>query len=267
MPTVQTNGIRMYYDELGSGEPLLCLMGITAPGSVWEEHVAAWSEQFRCIMPDNRGVGQSDKPAGPYTSRMMADDTAGLLEALGLESVRVIGCSMGSIIAQQLALHYAHAVRSMVLMCPWARCDHYAKGVFEHIKHAKARLTPAEFMNFVQLLIFAKPHWDDDQAFRDLMEGQEAASLDPAPQPLHALVAQAEACIHHDVLAQLPQISCPTLVIGGERDIFTPQWMGDEIAKAIPGADRHLYPDAGHAFHWERIDDFNPRITAWFGDH
>jgi len=267
MPTVETNGIRMHYDEFGAGEPLLCLMGITAPGSVWEAHVEAWSRDFVCIMPDNRGVGQTDMPPGPYTSRMMADDTAGLLDALGLESVRVIGCSMGSIIAQQLALHYPAAVRSMVLMCPWARCDRYATGVFEHMKHAKAALPPAEFMNFIQLLIFAKPHWDNDGAFADLMQTQSDVAADPAPQPLAALEAQAEACIHHDVLAELPAIDCPTLVIGGARDIFTPPWMSEEIAAAIPGAERHLYPDAGHAFHWECLEDFNPRIAEWFRQH
>ena len=267
MPTVETNGIQMYYEESGEGEPLLCLMGITAPGSVWELHVEAWSKNFRCIMPDNRGVGQSDKPTGPYSSRMMADDTAGLLDALGIERVRVIGCSMGSIIAQQLALHHPGTVRSMVLMCPWARCDRYATGVFEHIKHAKAKLSAAEFTNFIQLLIFAKPHWDDDAAFEDLMQTQVDVAADPAPQPLHGLEAQAEACIHHDVLAQLPQVACPTLVIGGARDIFTPPWMGEEIAAAIPGAARHLYPDAGHAFHWECMDDFNPRVAEWFRQH
>ena len=267
MPMIETNDIRMFYDELGDGEPLLCLMGITAPGSVWERHVEAWSHDFRCIMPDNRGVGQTDKPEGPYSSRMMADDMAGLLDALDLAPVRVVGCSMGSIIAQQLALHHPGLVRSMVLMCPWARCDRYAAAVFEHMKHAKARLAPDEFMNFIQLLIFAKSHWDDDQAFLELMEGQLAAREEAAPQPLHALVAQAEACIQHDVLAELPHIACPTLVIGGARDIFTPPWMGEEIAQAIAGAERHLYPDAGHAFHWEQIDDFNPRVAQWFLEH
>jgi len=267
MPIVETNDIRMFFDELGSGEPLLCLMGITAPGSVWEQHVEAWSRDFRCIMPDNRGVGQTDQPEGPYSSRMMADDMAGLLDSLGLAQVRLVGCSMGSIIAQQLALHHPDRVRSMVLMCPWARCDRYAAAVFEHMKHAKARLAPAEFMNFIQLLIFAKQHWDDDAAFSELMEGQRAAAEESVPQPLEALIAQADACIDHDVLAELSRIACPTLVIGGDRDIFTPPWMGEEIAGAIPGAERHLYTDAGHAFHWERIDDFNPRIAQWFLDH
>ena len=86
MPTVTANGIQMHYQEAGSGEPLICIMGITAPGGVWEAHAEEWSKHFRCIMPDNRGVGLSDKPVGPYSSAMMADDYAALLDELGIES-------------------------------------------------------------------------------------------------------------------------------------------------------------------------------------
>ena len=90
-----------------------------------------WQKDFRCILGDNRGVGESDKPEGPYTSEMMADDYAGLLDELGIESARVVGCSMGSIIAQQLALRHPEKVKSAVLMCTWSRCDRYAVSVFE----------------------------------------------------------------------------------------------------------------------------------------
>src|SRR5512140_492858 len=100
MPTIKTNGIELFYEERGTGDPVLLIMGITAPGSVWELHAKFWQERFRCLLPDNRGVGRTDKPAGPYSSAMMADDFVGLLDALGLTSVRVVGCSMGSIIAQ-----------------------------------------------------------------------------------------------------------------------------------------------------------------------
>ncbi len=106
-----TNGINFYYEERGSGDPLFLIMGITAPGSVWEKHASYWEDQFRCIIPDNRGVGLVDKPEGPYTSEAMADDYAGLLEALAISSVRVVGVSMGSIIAQQLALRHPEKVR------------------------------------------------------------------------------------------------------------------------------------------------------------
>ena len=77
MPHIKTNGISMYYDERGSGDPLICIMGVTAPGGVWDAHAQAWEKHFRCILGDNRGVGLTDKPEGPYTTDMMADDYAG----------------------------------------------------------------------------------------------------------------------------------------------------------------------------------------------
>lgn len=267
MPAIATNGIQLHYEERGAGEPVLLIMGITAPGSAWQLHAAFWSQRFRCIMPDNRGVGQTDKPAGPYTSAMMADDFAGLLDHLGLKQVRVVGCSMGSIIAQQLALRHPQRVRSLVLMCPWARCDAYATGVFAHMKTIKARLRPEEFMTYIQLLIFSKPTWDDPKGLAGLMEGRGQAAENALPQPLHALEAQAAACTGHNSLAELGRIKCPALVIGGDADIFTPRWMAEEVAGGIRGAELHLYAGAGHAFHWERIDDFNPRVRDWLAAH
>jgi pimeloyl-ACP methyl ester carboxylesterase len=267
MPTISTNGIELYYEERGTGDPVLLIMGITAPGSVWELHAQYWQERFRCLLPDNRGVGRTDKPVGPYTSALMADDFAGLLDTLGLERARVVGCSMGSIIAQQLALRHPQRVRSLVLMCPWARCDAYARGIFEHLMTIKARLRPEEFMNYIQLLIFSKATWDAPGGLADLIKGRQDAAANAQPQPLHALEAQAAACVGHDTLADLGRIRCPTLVIGGAADIFTPPWMAEEVARGIPGAQLHLYPGAGHAFHWERIEDFNPRVRDWLTAH
>ena len=267
MPHITTNGLRLYYEERGAGDPVLLIMGITAPGSVWERHAAYWAQSFRCILPDNRGVGLTDQPPGPYTSATMADDMAGLIEALGLGAVHVVGCSMGSIIAQQLALRHPARVRSLVLMCPWARCDAYARGIFEHMMAVKARLRPEEFMAWIQLLIFSKPTWDDPVALAGLLEGRAAAATASGPQPLHALEAQAAACIHHNTTHALAAIRAPALVIGGDADIFTPRWMAEEVAAGIPGATLHLYPGAGHAFHWERIDDFNPRVRDWLAAH
>jgi pimeloyl-ACP methyl ester carboxylesterase len=255
----------MYYEARGAGDPLVMIMGITARGAVWEKHAACWEQSFRCILPDNRGVGMSDKPAGPYTSGQMADDYAGLMDALGIGQARVIGCSMGSIIAQQLALRHPQRVRSMVLMCTWARCDRYALDVFQHIVDIKSRLRPNEFARYIQLLIFAKPFWDDTVAYGEMLAGR--STPDPLPQPVHGLESQAAACMDHNTLDELGRVQCPTLVIGGRNDIFTPVWMAEEAASRIPGCELHLYDGAGHAFHWEKMDDFNPRIRDWFLRH
>jgi pimeloyl-ACP methyl ester carboxylesterase len=194
---------------------------------------------------------------------MMADDYAGLICRLGLERARIVGCSMGSTIAQQLALRYPELVRSLVLMCPWARCDSYAKAVFQHIVDCKARLRPEEFLEYIQLLIFSKGSWDDATIRGEMVESRVQMKFNPDPQPLHALEAQATACSDHDVYALLPKIRCPSLVIGGASDIFTPVWMAREVASQIPGSDLYLYDAAGHAFHWERLDDFNCRVLEW----
>src|SRR5215213_3171143 len=195
MPDLVTNGIRLHYEEVGAGEPLLLIMGITAPGAVWELHANFWQKNFRCILPDNRGVGRTDQPPGPYTSAIMADDFAGLIDQLGSGAVRVVGCSMGSVIAQQLALRHPGKVRSLVLMCPWARCDAYARGIFSHLATLKARLRPEEFMQYIQLLIFSKGTWDSPKGYADLLAARLEAATASNPQPLHALEAQAAACV------------------------------------------------------------------------
>jgi pimeloyl-ACP methyl ester carboxylesterase len=267
MPHVETNGIQIYYEEQGEGDPLILIMGITATGDVWEAHSDFWSEEYRCIKPDNRGVGQSDKPAGDYSSEMMADDYAGLMDALGIEKARVVGVSMGSIIAQQLCLRHPDKVQSAVLMCPWSECDRYATSVFEHMKVCKAHLDNKQFLEWIQLLIFTKPFWDNDEAHEGLVTGRDDFDANPNPQPLHGLKGQAAACVNHNVSDQLGNISAPCLVIGGKDDIFTPLWMGEQVAAGIPSCDSHFYDGAGHAFHWEVMDDFNPRVLDWLKAH
>lgn len=263
MGTHRTDDFTMHYElhgEQHGGIPVILIMGITAPNAVWEAHVEVWSQQFHCITPDNRGVGQSDKPAGDYSSAKMADDYANLMHGLDIKKAHIVGCSMGSIIGQQLALRHPEKVQSLVLMCPWARCDAYAKSTFEHMKQAKAHLTPGAFMEWIQLLIFHKRSWDDPETYQSMLDGRQDASEDPNPQPLHGLHGQAAACIHHNTLEQLKNITAPALVIGGEGDIFTPRWMAEEIDAALPNSDMHLYPDSGHAFHWENLEDFNHRV-------
>lgn len=267
MPVIETNGIKLFYTERGSGDPLLLIMGITAPGSVWEKHASTWQNFFRCILPDNRGVGHTEKPPGPYTSAMMAADLVGLLDSLSISKTKLIGCSMGSIVAQQIILQYPERVQSAVFMCPWARLDPYAQGLFQHMASCKARLRPEEFATFIQLLIFSKSSWDDPTMLKSLVEDRRTAAFDASTQPLYALEAQAAACMEHNVLSQLKTIQCPCLVIGGKDDIFTPVWMAKEIASAIPHCDFHLYDNAGHAFHWEHLDDFNQRVLDWLRLH
>src|SRR5262249_19585046 len=104
MPKAQVNDINVYYEVHGEGEPLLLIHGLASRGDWFKLQIPALSERFRVIIFDNRGVGETDQPEGPYSIAQMADDSLGLLDALGVESAGVFGVSMGGMIAQELVL-------------------------------------------------------------------------------------------------------------------------------------------------------------------
>ena len=102
MPQVRTNGIQVYYEVHGSGEPLLLIAGLGYGLWMWHKMIPRLAEHFQVIAFDNRGAGETDKPEGPYSVQMLAADTAGLLEALEIESAMVMGHSMGGLLVQIL---------------------------------------------------------------------------------------------------------------------------------------------------------------------
>ena len=260
MPTIKTNGINLAYQERGKGEPLILIMGLGAPGSIWEEHVKEYEKHFRCIVLDNRGAGDSDKPNGPYTTQMMADDVAGLMDALKMPQARVAGISMGSAIAQELALAHPAKVRSMVLVSSWARCDIYTLTVFDHFCRVRAQVLPETFMQLLQLWIFTAPYYEKN--LTALFDGQ-LATRQSIPMPQHAFESQSSACTNHDTLDRLGQIKVPTLLTVGDADIFTPLRLSEEIHERLPGAKMEVFKGCGHAHHWEDTPRFN-QITTEF---
>ncbi|MCI0477635.1 MAG: alpha/beta hydrolase, partial [Anaerolineales bacterium] len=115
MPKIRANGIDIYYEITGAGEPLVLIAGLGYGSWMWHKMIPGLAQHFRVIAFDNRGTGQSDKPAGPYTAQLLADDTAGLLNALGIARAAVLGHSMGGFIAQAFALSYPAMVGKLIL--------------------------------------------------------------------------------------------------------------------------------------------------------
>lgn len=257
-----SNSTKIFYQIRGEGEPLVLIMGFGADGNVWEKHVAAYEKHFRCIVLDNRGVGKSDQPKGPYNTAMMAKDTIAVMDHAGVDTARVAGISMGGAITQQLALNHSERVRSIALIATWPRFNNYAKTVYENLKKLRVSSKPEDFMELLQLWIFAPPFYE--HGLTDLKEGQAGAAINPSPQSKEGFDGQLDACIGHDVVDRLGEIKCPTLITAGERDIFTPPEFSEVLHKGISGSEYLRFPDAGHVHHWEDLERFNKVTTEFF---
>ncbi len=265
MPDVKANGINIHYEERGKGDPLILIMGLGANGSLWEDHVQEFEKHFRCILMDNRGAGATDKPDGPYSTKMMADDTAGLMDALGIENAHIAGISMGGAIAQELALNHPAKARSLVLVSTWAKCNNYAVSVFEHFRKIRATAKPGNFLELLQLWIYAPPFYEANMD--DLREAQQGADDDDNPMPLHAFSAQCDACINHDTAGRLDQIKAPTLITIGDQDIFTPPPFSMHLHENISGSEIFFLQGCGHAHHWEDLENFNAKTSEFMQQH
>jgi pimeloyl-ACP methyl ester carboxylesterase len=250
MPFARLNGIERYYQETGSGDALLLINGLTGTCLGWEPLVPSLAKHFRVITSDNRGVGRSSAPPGPYTTRQMADDAAALLAHLGVSRAHVVGSSMGGMIAQELALAYPQLVDRLVLYGTFARPR---RAIWDpwlsFVVQMKERLDPAA-------VTLGWLPWLYTPAFFEQPEQVEAvlAWQEPYPGPAHGIAAQAEAVRHHDTLDRLSLITAPTLVLVGAEDVVTPVYYAQELAAGIPGARLQVLERGGHEVLWEYLE-------------
>ncbi len=256
-----SNGTKIYYQVRGEGEPLILIMGFGADGNLWEKHVAEYEKHFKCILIDNRGVGRSDQPKGPYSTWMMAADTIAVMNHARIVNARVAGISMGGAIAQELALNYPERVRCLALISTWPKFNNYAQTVYENLKKLRVTSKPDDFTELLQLWIFAPPYYE--YGIAELKEGQVAAAANSSPQSKDGFEGQLDACIHHDTVSRLSQINVPTLITVGGMDIFTPPAFSKLLLKGIKDSIYVLFPDGGHVHHWEDLGRFN-KITKEF---
>lgn len=271
MPTVHVNGINLYHEENGKGEPLLLIMGFTAHSMMWMMQVPTLAQHYRVITFDNRGVGRTDVPAGPYTIRQMADDAAGLLDHLGIERANVIGWSMGGMIAQELALAYPQRVGRLVLLASAASAREYANAWLTYTAQAYEHVN-AGSLDRRGFIINSMP-WIYTSAFLTQPDLVQAALLqaqaDPFPATAQGIFGQAEACRGHlfsNALDRLSGITSQTLVLVGAEDILTPATYSREMAERIPGARLQILERGGHGMSIEYAMAVNEALLAFLAE-
>src|SRR5262245_30234815 len=245
----------MFYVEAGAGDPLVLVMGFGGDHLAWGLQIPAFAALYRVIAFDNRGVGQTDAPDMPYSTAMMADDTAGLLDALGIERAHLCGVSMGGMIAQEIALRHPARVRTLQLHATLARPDAYMHALSSAWRELRPKLGREEWLRTIALWLFAPITYAERPQFVEMVI--QNALANPYPQSLVGFYRQGEAVRGHDTLDRLADIHCPTLVSVAEHDILVPPRFSHAIAQRVPGAELKTLADAGHAYMWEQADAFN----------
>ncbi len=273
MPTTPSHDIELYYEAHGSGDPLLLIMGLAGDSIAWMFQRDAFAAHYRTIVFDNRGVGRSSKPAGPYSIAQMADDTVGVLDAAGVERAHVVGVSMGGMIAQELALRHPTRVRSLVLGCTYARPDAGVTVTFEEslaffggqrgadgtIQVDLSALDPMAFIQRLLPLTFT-PHFimTELPKLMQVFSGALAHGFS-----MDAIMAQVAATQAHDTLDRLGAIHVPTLVLTGDSDRLIPPSNSELLAARIPGATLTTLPGGSHGFNFETPDAFNREVLSF----
>jgi pimeloyl-ACP methyl ester carboxylesterase len=223
-------------------------MGLGANHLGWAGQVPVFAREFRVIVFDNRGTGQSSFPPGvDFTVPLMADDAAALLEFLGVDSAHVYGVSMGGMIAQELALRHPEKVRSLILGATSPGGSHAVppdpQGIAPLIEHGTGEdggLNPA-------LLDLLFPPGYLAEHTSEVIERFGGMADYPATSP-EAFTAQLQAAARHDTYDRLPDIAAPTLVLHGTDDPILPVGNGRILAERIPGAQLILFEGSRHAY-------------------
>ena len=241
--------------EAGAGDPLVLVMGFGGDHLAWGLQIPAFAAKYRVIAFDNRGVGQSGAPDLPYSTAMMADDTAGLLDALGIERAHVCGVSMGGMIAQEIALRHPGRVRTLQLHATLGRPDAYMRALVEGWRKTRIALGREDALRVIALWLFAPRTYEERPEFVELV--LQNAIANPHPQSLTGFLRQGDAVLGHDTLERLEQLRCPTLVSVADQDILVPPRFSHAIAQHVPGAELKAIADAGHAYMWEAPEAFN----------
>ena len=262
MPKIKLDDCEINYEIHGDGPPLLLVAGLGGASSYWGPQIEPLARHFKVILYDHRGTGQSTHHRIKYTVDGMAEDVLGLLDALGIDSVHLVGHSTGGAIGQILGAEHPQRLRSIVMYASWTKSDPFMHRQFEV---RKATLLNGGAMAYIRSTpVFLHPDWWVNANWQKLEEIEKKA-LASFPPPEVAL-SRIDAVLAFDRTADLHKIRVPTLVLCAEDDLLTPLRYSQQLAAAIPGARLVTMEKGGHAASQTMPEEFNRIVTHYVLD-
>jgi len=250
VPYADNDGVRLHYEVRGleDAPALVMVRGLARSKSYWLDIAELFAERFHVLLLDNRGVGRSDAPRPPYTTRMLADDVAAVMDAAGFDRAHYFGVSLGGMIGQWLAIAHPHRVDRLVLGCTVARSRGSipVDATVAFLRCANMEL--GEAMRVTAPYVLSEPFVQQRPEILD----QWAEIARGEPSRLAGILGQGVASLLHDTRSHLGRIRAPTLVVTGDADRLIPSHNSYRLAERIPGARLRILPGAGHDFPTEQ---------------
>ena len=261
MPRISVNGLKLYYEIEGDGEPVVLIPGFAAGRWIWFKQTSELSRKFRVIIFDPRGVSESDKPEGSQSISLLADDVAHLLQTIGVASAHIVGASFGGFVAQEFALKYPSMTQKLVLCCTsFGGPNHVVPAPETLLALASTKgLNSEERMRTNLLLAFSPEYVRTRVAEVDHVVQLRAAN----EVPEHIYLSQMQAAMSFNAESKIKHIKSPTLVVSGDADVIVPVQNSRNLAAKIPGAELRIVEGGSHTFFIERAAEFNRLVTEF----
>ncbi len=266
MPVVQGNGIEIYYEVQGEGEPMVLIPYLAADQACYAFQVAEYAKHFTCFTVDLRGAGLSAKPEGDYSTDVMAEDVAAFMQAAGIGSAHIAGLSLGAAVGTWLAARHPSRVKTLSLHSAWPSSDPFLRSVVETWQIMAQGLGSVTEMVikgifpwcFTPELYAARPEYIDSLA--DFVRSRPMPEVD-------AFMRQSGAVLGHDARTALASIQAPTQITFGEHDLVTSTRFAGPLTDGIAGAELIVFSGAAHAPIYEITDEFNERTLEFLLRH
>jgi len=263
MPKIEANGIKIYYEQQGVGEPLILIPYLTADNACYAFQVAEYAKYFTCITLDLRGTGRSEGTGDDVSMELYADDIAAFMQEYGIPHAHISGLSLGAAVGMRLAAKHPVKVKTLSLHSGWSKTDQYLKTVVEGWQSSAKGLNSVTEMVITSMFPWCltaemyATRFDQIQRLAGFLRSR------PITMSVPSFMKQAKAVIEHDAEALLGRIKAPTQVTFGGRDQLTSLRFAETLTNGIENAELLVFEDCAHAAIYEKTEEFNERTLEF----
>ena len=272
MPYVNVeNNVKIKYHTIGEGPPLLMLAGLGMDHKTWLPQIPYFKDDFKVIVFDNRGIGESSSSFGLYTIETMTDDAVAIIDHLDIKKTNIIGSSMGGMIAQEIAISHPEKVEKLILCSTTSKTNKNFKekildGLREIIDGGKGMIDvdPHHILfkkafNYILELTFSNQFISDNKKLiKKMLEEYLSKGV-----YVETLLKQIHAISKFDSSKRLSNINLPTLIITGTNDKFIPPENSEKLFQTIPNSVLVKIIGGTHGMHYENADEFNENVMRF----